>query len=169
LNHEKEQSPGAVVVAAIIGETSILLIKEVTKPTPHYWKLVSETVENGEPILDALQRGVAEEAVLKLEVRLANGQVVEIIDKRINVARQLVPSHMLWKPTTHRRHFWGLMTTDEVVQSLSGQKLTGDKNEEIETKAFPLAELGKMAEFREFLPHHDKLINMIGKVGAGEA
>ena len=147
-----------MVVAAIIGETKILLIKERTKPTPHYWKLVSETVEPGEPILNALWGGLREEAGLILNVRRINGQVVEIIDERLKVAKQLIPSHMVAGHFPHQRHFWGLLTTDEVVMSLSGQQLTGDINEEIETMAFDLAELEGVVDL---LPKHRELISRI--------
>jgi ADP-ribose pyrophosphatase YjhB (NUDIX family) len=157
--HTQHVRGGAVIVAAIIGETKILLIKETTKPTPHYFKLVSETLLEGEPILNALCRGVAEEAGLKdLKVREVNGQVVEIIDPRLTAVKQLIPSHMLVKPSPHRRHFWGLMTTDEVIMSLSGKHLTGDVNEEIDTMAFDLSELEKMVDL---LPKHRELINQI--------
>ncbi len=147
---------GAVVVAAILGETKILLIKETTKPTPHYWKLISETMEPGEPILDALQRGVSEEAGLELEVRRSSDNTVaEIIDGRVKVAQQLIRSHVLEKPRPHRRHFWGILTSDEVVMSLSGKHLTGDVNEEIDTMAFDKADLEKMVDL---LPRHRELI-----------
>lgn len=147
---------GAVIVVALIGETKILLIKETTKPLPHYYKLVSETLLDGEPILNALCRGVAEEAGLKeLETRMLNDQVVEILDPRLKAVKMLIPSHMLMKPTPHRRHFWGLMATDELIMSLSGQHLTGDVNEEIDTMAFDLSELEKMVDL---LPKHRELI-----------
>lgn len=157
--HPQHVRGGAVIVATIIGETKILLIKETTKPTPHYFKLVSETLLEGESILNALCRGVAEEAGLKdLKVREVNGQVVEIIDPRLKAARQLIPSHMLMKPSPHRRHFWGLVTSDEVIMSLSGKHLTGDVDEEIDTMAFDLSELDKMVDL---LPKHRELINQI--------
>lgn len=161
MNHQptKHVAGGAVVVAAILGETKILLIKERTKPLPHYWKLVSETVEPGEPILDALQRGVGEEAGLKLEVRRGtDGKVIEITDQRLNAVKQLAASHMIAGKFPHRRHFWGLLTSDHVVMSLSGQQLTGDVNEEIETQAFDLAELETMVDL---LPKHRELIQQL--------
>lgn len=150
---------GAVIVAAIIGESKILLIKETTKPTPHFWKLVSETLLPDESILDGLCRGVAEEAgLVGLEGRKINDQMVKLTDPRLKVAKQLIPSHMVQRPTPHRRHFWGLLTTDKVVMSLSGQRLTGDTNEKIETLAFDLAELEDMVDL---LPRHRQLIEQI--------
>ena len=147
---------GAVIVAAIIGEEKILLIKETTKPLPHYFKLVSETLLDGEHILNALCRGVAEEAGLKdLGTRAPNGQVVEVLDPRLKAVKMLVRSHMLMKPVPHRRHFWGLVTTDELIMSLSGKHLTGDENEEIDTYAFDLSELEGMVDL---LPQHRELI-----------
>lgn len=154
----KHTEGGTVVIAAILGETKILLIKEITKPIPHFWKLVSETVEPRESILAALCRGVEEEAGLKLETRQANGTVVEIIDPRIRSAKQLAPSHMVQGKYPHRRHFWGLLTTDDVVMSLSGKHLTGDVNEEIDTMAFDLFELEVMVDL---LPQHREIISRI--------
>jgi ADP-ribose pyrophosphatase YjhB (NUDIX family) len=146
-------------VVAIIGETKILLIKETTKPLPHYWKLVSETLLQDEPILNALNRGVGEEAGLKdLEVRELNGQVVEFTDPRLKAVRQLIRSHLVSKPQQHRRHFWGLMTSDEVIMSLSGKHLTGDVDEEIDTMAFDLSDLEGMMDL---LPKHRELIKQI--------
>lgn len=159
MQHPTKQVPGgAVVIAAILGETKILLIKETTKPTPHYWKLISETVEEGESILSALVRGVGEEGGFNLEVRTSGGQVVEITDQRLKAARQLVPSHLVPKPQPHKRHFWGLLTTDAVICSLSGKHLTGDVNEEIDTLAFDLSELETMVDL---LPKHRELIKQV--------
>ena len=149
---------GAVVVVAILGETKILLIQETTKPKPHYWKLIAETLEPGEPILNALWGGVREEAGLELSVRRLNGQVVEIADGRLKAAKQLLRSQWVQSHFPHHRHFWGLLTTDEVVQTLSGKHLQGDKNEEIDTMAFDLADLEKMVDFH---PVHRKLIEQL--------
>ncbi len=153
---------GAAVVIAIMGEKKILLIKETTKPRPHFWKFVGETVEPGEPILNALWGGVREEAGLELEARRVGGKVVEIIDPRIKVTRQLLPPHWVQSHTPHKRHFWGLMTTDEVVLALSGKHHTGDVNEEIDTLAFDLSELDKMPDFH---PQHRKLIGELQRAG----
>ena len=157
--HQQRVLGGAVIVAAIIGEKKILLIKETTKPLSHFWKLVSETLLDGESILNALRRGVGEEAGLNdLKVREIGGQVIEIIDPRLKAVKQLIASHMLTKPTAHRRHFWGLVTSDDVINSLSGKHLTGDVNEEIETQAFDLSDLEGMVDL---LPRHRELIKQI--------
>jgi ADP-ribose pyrophosphatase YjhB (NUDIX family) len=154
----KHRPGGAAIIVAILGETKILLIRETTKPLPHCWKLVSETLGKDEPILDGLCRGVDEEAGLRLEVRLTNGKVFSVTDPRIIVVAELVPSHMVPSEVPHRLHFWGLLTTDEVVMSLSGRHLEGDTNEKIDTMAFNLSELEAMDDL---LPPHRELIRSI--------
>ncbi len=151
---------GAVVVAAIIGRSKILLIKEVTKPIPHYWKLVSETVEPSEPILNALWRGLGEEAGFVLDVeRDGDGIITDFIDDRISLHKLLEPHEVQgWLP--HTRHFYAAITSDELILSLSGKTLHGDKNEIIETHAFGISELEGMADF---LPAHRALIQSIRK------
>lgn len=162
---------GAVVVVAIIGETKILLIKETTKPEPHYWKFVSERLKNDrfgrlEPILNGLRAGVAEEAGLVLEARFENDEVREIIDPRVKAYRQLLRSHVLPHPRPHRRHFWGVCVSDALIEQLSGKNLTGDVNEEIVTQAFSLQELEKMVDF---LPGHRKLLEELKEAMRKEA
>ena len=155
----KHRPGGAVIVVAILGETKILLIQESTKPLPHYWKLVSETLGKDEPVLEGLCRGVYEEAGLQLQVRYGvHGTITEVIDPRVQCLKPLVPSHMLPSQIPHRRHFWGILTTDEVVMSLSGKHLEGDTNEQIDTMAFNLDELGTMVDL---LPTHEELIQMM--------
>lgn len=157
--NSKHVPNGKVVMAAILGETKVLLIKEVTKPTPHFFKFPAETVEPGESILSALKRGVEEEAGVKdLQVRYSGGDIVEVIDSRFKVVRQLMAPHWVHSHYYHKRYFWGLLTTDVFVKSLAGQHLFGDKNEEIYTAVFDLAELDKMMDFH---PQHRELIKQL--------
>ena len=158
---EKTYPPGgAAIVVAILGETKILLIKETSQLLPHYWKLVSETLNTDESVLDGLCRGVDEEAELKLETLRVKGSVVKITDPRIRVVKKLVRSHMVATRIPHRLHFWGLLTTDQVVMSLSGKHLANAENEIIDTMAFNISELDGM---RDFHPHHRELILSIPK------
>jgi hypothetical protein len=145
------------MVVAIVGETKILLIKETTKPLPHYWKLVSETMEPNEVIARAICRAVEEEAGLKLDIPPSSGGTTINLatDARVKGLTQFVPPHMVSGRFPHRRHFWGILTTDKVVMSLSGKHLTGDSNEEIDTMAFNIYELDGMVDF---LPQHRELI-----------
>lgn len=156
---EQERKPGgAVVIVALIGETKVLLGMEITKPLPHYWKFVGETVLPGESILSALCRGVAEETGLKLEVRKDGDQVVEITDKRVIAVGQLLPSEDVASAVPHRRHVWGIKVSDGVIESLSGQRLQGDPNETIETGVFDRSTFDLMPNFH---PAHRKLMERI--------
>ena len=154
----KHVEGGAVVVVAIVGKTKILLIKETTKPLPHFWKLVSETVEPGEPILNTLWSGVQEEAGLELGVRREDGEVVDFVDDRADVVEACPPHWVPHKYRPHTRYFYGIITSDAIIQSLSGQHLIGDENEKIETQAFDLAELEGMVDF---IPKQRELIEKL--------
>jgi ADP-ribose pyrophosphatase YjhB (NUDIX family) len=143
-------------VAAIVGPTQILLIKETTKPTPHFFKLVSETCEPDEPVLNALWGGLREEAGLELSVeRDGDGKVTRVVDERVSVQELLSP-HTVEGHHSHTRYFYGVVAkSDALIHSLSGKHLTGDKNEEIDTQAFSLRELEAMVDL---LPKHRELI-----------
>lgn len=157
----KHYNGGHVAVAVIVGRTKILLIKETTKPTPHFWKFISETLEPDEPVLNALWGGLKEEAGLDLKVRHGpSGDVVEFVDERARVVELCEPHLVYSRGGTHTRHFFGVETTDEVVMSLSSQKLVGGYNEEIETQAFNIAELDSLPLFH---PHHRELLRSIKK------
>lgn len=161
-HYSKHIKGGAVVVVALLGETEILLIRETTKPRPHLWKLVSETAEPGEPILNTLWGGVREEAGFNMKARLnERGEVVGIIDPSVVAVKELAPPEWVsgrGVRAPHWRHFWGVLTTDHVIKRLSGKHLSGDENEEIDTQAFPLASLQTLPDL---LHQHAEMIRNI--------
>ena len=158
--HSKHILGGAVVVVAVIGETEILLIRETTKPKPHYWKLISETAEPDEPILNTLWGGVREEAGFEMKAeRDEKGKVVKIVDPHVKAIKELAPPEWVSSGRApHWRHFWGILTTDHVVTRLSGKHHSGDENEEIDTHAFPLAGLHTLPDL---LRQHVEMIRNI--------
>src|SRR3989344_3360054 len=138
---------GAVVVVAILGQTQILLIKETTKPLPHYWKLISETVEPGEPILNAVWGGVREEGGFEMKAEYdTGGKVIKITDPNVVQVKELNQREWGEGRIPHWRHFWGVVTTDHVISRLSGKRLSGGPDEKIETLSFPLARISSIPD-----------------------
>lgn len=133
---------GAAVLVAVMGETLILLIRETTKPLPHFWKLPGETVEKGEPIINAVLGAVREEACF---ADLCTGidpstKTLKANDPRVHAVKELAPPEWVESRRPHWRHLWGVLTTDEVIKSLSGRHFSHPtEKEEIDTGAFPLA------------------------------
>lgn len=161
--HSKQYDGGAVAVVALFSTERILLIREKTKPEPHYWKLLSETIEPQEPILSAVWGALEEEAGMqKLRcIRDRDGEVIKIQDPRILNIRELLPKE--WVKRTrkpHWRHIWGALTTNEVIMDLSGEFLNPEPDEELETRAFMLANVYN-EEF--LLPHHRDILMRIAQ------
>lgn len=164
----QEQSGGAVVVVPIVGQTKVLLIEELTKPKPRYWKFVSERFDSDDILLDALVRGVAQEAGLSdLRVQLdhENKHVRKIVDPRVLWYGELAAPERLInehgpEPVHYRRYFWGIRTVDAVIESLSRKEyITKGERERIRTQSFYLGALNKL----RFLPSHRTLVERLAE------
>jgi hypothetical protein len=162
---------GAAVVAALIGEKNGLFIKNLNRPDPK-WKLIAETNKPGESILHTLLSGLAEEAGLKdIKTELGqDGKIARFNDPRIKRVVQFGEPEYIRSKVPHYRHFFGVMTTDEVIHGLSGAHhhieepdgRGGIETEHIETMEFPLAMLDNIPNL---LRQHAELIRSIpGKV-----
>ena len=170
------QPGGAVVIVPIVGQTKVLLIEELTKPEPRYWKFVSETFEPGDTMLDALVRGVAQEAGLTdLAVQLdhENKHVRKIIDPRVLWQGPLAPVEGLTndngpQPIPFKRHFQCLRTVDAVVDALSGKILvTKGEREKTRTQSFFLHALNNPDFIKNrFLPQQRALLEKIPELQA---
>ncbi len=163
----KHYPGGSVVVVALMGETQILLIKETTKPAPHYWKLIGETVEPGESLLNALIGAVREEAgwndkngIPNIGATYEGGKVTAVTDPRIKRIVQFGEKERVEARCWHWRHFFGVLTTDDMVKKLAGAHLSVDADEEIETQMFPLAMLETLPGL---MRKHEELIRSIPK------
>lgn len=170
------QPGGAVVIVPIVGQTKVLLIKELTKPGIKYWKFVSETFESDDTMLDALARGVAQEAGLKdMHVQLdeENKHVSKIIDPRVLWYGQLAPPEELVndkgpEPIPFTRYYEGIRTVDAVVDALSGKThTTKGEREQIETQSFYLHALNDPVFIRNrFLPQQRDLLGKLPELQA---
>ena len=155
---EKHFEGGAVAIVALFSPNLILLIKEPTKRPPIMFKLLSETFERGEPILNAVCGALSEEAgmgTLRAE-RDRSGKVERVTDARIKRLMQLLEPE--WLPhgrAPHWRHVWGALTTDEIIKSLAGKVLEPEDNERLETHAI---ELAGVTEIPDLLPAHREIL-----------
>ncbi|MSR70641.1 NUDIX hydrolase [Candidatus Kaiserbacteria bacterium] len=158
---------GSVVVVAVVGQTEILLIRETTKPLPIYWKLVSETVEPGESLLNAVIGGIREEAGFKdIAVEYGpDGKVKKVIDPRIKRVVEFGGREWIKSRYPHWRHFFGILTTDEVIKGLSGKYHKIDESEEINTQVFSLNSLHTLPDL---LRQHAELIRSIPRCSMTE-
>lgn len=157
----------AVVVAPLVGETKVLLVEEYTKPEPRYWKFMSERFKEGDQVLDALVRGLAQEYGLKdlmvtLDSAGQRSHVRGIKDPRILDLRELAKPEMLtarYSPfRRYKRYFWGIKTADSVIEALSDKTLrTPGEKEVLHTKWFYLGALDKL----NVLPDHRTLIERL--------
>lgn len=158
---------GAAVVIALISEAKILLVRSRNHPDPK-WKLIAETVKPGESILNTLKYGLEEEAGFKdIKTELgSDGKIERFSDSRIlKVVEFGEPEYMRTK-VPHYRHFYGVLTTDEVIHQLSGEDHHIEEIDEgghpevedLETMEFPL----EMIESVEgLLRSHAELIRSI--------
>ena len=159
---------GAAVVIALVGKTKVLLVRSRNHPDPK-WKLIAETVKPGESILNTVKYGLEEEAGLeniKTELGL-DGKIARFIDPRIlKVVRFGEPELMVKAKFKHWRHFFGVLTTDEVIHQLSqADRFTEESDgrggfevEALETMEFPLSGLSDMVGL---LRPHAELIRSI--------
>lgn len=147
---------GAAVVIILFSPRKILLIKETTKPRPHYLKLPSETFEPGESAMDALWAGLKEEAGFDVEVkRNKDGHIIAFTDPRVQKIQLMLPPEQVKSYHPHMRNVWGVLTTDEVIDSLDGQDLKPAENEQMTTHATLLSEV---KNHPEIMPLHRELL-----------
>ncbi len=159
---------GAAVVVALIGESNILLVRNMEHPDPK-WKLIAETNKPGESILHTLVSGLEEEAGMeKIETKLgSDGKIVSFIDPRIKEVVQLGEPERVNSRIPHFRHFYGVRVADELIHELSGKvHLTEERNgegkiegEHLETKEFALVDLDDLG--KDLLRQHAELIRSI--------
>ena len=149
--------PGdGVVIIALVGSTLVLLIKEITKPAPHFLKLISEKLHKDEPLKQAVCRAVQEEAGLEnLQLYEREGGVLETADDRILSIEVLVQPEELLGRNPHWRYVYVLRCDDGLVASLAGKRLVGDADEIIDTYACKLHNLhmlpGILAPHRQLI------------------
>lgn len=155
---------GSAAVFALKGETKILLGRNPRRRDPK-WKLFAETMKPGESILNTLLAGLTEEAgMTDIKTEMGeNGKVARFIDPRIKGVVEF--GEREWIASTripHWRHFFGVITTDEVINRLSGETHIieeEDEVEEIQTMEFPLAMLETLGD--SLLRPHAELIRSI--------
>jgi ADP-ribose pyrophosphatase YjhB (NUDIX family) len=159
---------GAVVVIALISKSKILLVKNLDHPEPK-WKLIAETVKPGESILNTLKYGLEEEAGLEnIKTELGqDGKIAKFTDPRIiKVVEFGEPEYLEKVRVKHYRHFYGVLASDELLNSLTGERRHTEENdgnggtevEALETGTFPISMIGDMPGL---LRQHSELIRSI--------
>jgi hypothetical protein len=152
------------MVVALFSANHILMIKEPTKRLPHYYKLLSETFEPNEAALNALWGAIREEAGLELEVKRNDlGEVDEITDKRVSVYKQVFEPEWIETRRPHWRHFWAVMTMDEVILSLDDKRLNPEPDEVLLTLARPFS-THLLTDEETLQPHRELLRRLIASL-----
>jgi len=148
----KTGDTGAALVVALTGGDKVLLIRELTKPSPVFHKFISETFKNGEKVLDVLVRAVREEANFPLpHERDQSGHVTKIVNFTTTMsACETINTYN----RTHHRHFVIVKMPESILVAQGGKKFITSDNERIETS---IHELDGLRTVPNFLPQQEEL------------
>ncbi|MBW1911638.1 MAG: NUDIX hydrolase [Deltaproteobacteria bacterium] len=89
MKREYPESPIVGVGGIIFANTSVLLVKRNKEPGKGLWSLPGGAVELGETLTDALEREIAEEASIEIEI----GGLVRVLDRIVHDPAKRVKYH----------------------------------------------------------------------------
>ena len=89
MKREYPESPIVGVGGIIFAKTSVLLVKRNKEPGKGLWSLPGGAVELGETLTDALEREIAEEASIEIEI----GGLVRVLDRIVHDPAKRVKYH----------------------------------------------------------------------------
>jgi len=89
MKREYPESPIVGVGGIIFANTSVLLVKRNKEPGKGLWSLPGGAVELGETLTDALEREIAEEASIEIDI----GGLVRVLDRIVHDPAERVKYH----------------------------------------------------------------------------
>jgi hypothetical protein len=158
---------GSVALTALAGKTLVLLMKEISKPAPHFLKVSSETMEPGESIEHTAISGLMEEFGMRdLKTEVTGGLITKITDPRIASFEEVGERKWIEARRSHWQHrFLAVARDDDVIRGLADKlivvKQDSEPDERIETTAKTYAELDELFREGKLLRSHTEFIRYI--------